>query len=815
MTRPPRTFPHILLPNHGQAEGYRSPPGGSPRPPARDRGVHASSLTQQLTQVEQGWQAAIRDPALAVGEQGRYVTVTTTSADAVQKLELPSVGIEVTSVQQEGQHLIATVFLPENHLGHFRERVEMFATEETTGGNPRYANLVTRIEGFSDADVRSALVGVTPEERDLPEAQWWEIWVRAGHAADLRSLAGRLQLTVSERTLTFPDREVLLLHADLADLQKIWDNSSTIAEIRLFRDTPGVYLRLQNDEQKEWNDEAIARLQAVDAEATSAVLVLDSGVNRDHPLLDPFIPANAWIAWDPTWTAADTGWNGHGTAMAGLALHGDFYDLLRSTTPRKLSFHLESARILPPSGYNRKELYGKIVQEAVTKMEAARPGQRRTICMAVTSQEDVFRGRPSSWSAALDQLAAGAERENGSPRLIVVSAGNNSPATADLITDYLGSADTAQVHNPAQAWNVLTVGAFTERTTVTDATYAGWTPVAPAGDLAPTSSTSVTWEAQWPLKPDVVFEGGNIITDGATQQLPHDDLRLITASDLLPTEQIRPFGDTSGAAALAARMAGDLMSAHPALRPETIRALIAHSARWTPAMEKRLAGRKRRDVGTLLKRYGYGVPSLERALHSLSNEVTLVIEQSIQPYDRDGKPHLMHLHELPWAALGAVPIGTQIEMQVTLSYFIEPNPSERSYVRRFRYASHGLRFAMKGPLESAESFKGRLLREESEEGDIQDPAHEHWFLGPSLRQQGSLHGDTWQGDISQLMACNVLAVYPVSGWWREKRSHYRKQAPYSLLVTLRVPDVTIDLYTPIAVSLGIPVPTPVEVVTEI
>ena len=162
MTRPPRTFPHILLPNHGQVEGYHGPPGGSPPPPARDRGVHALSLTQQLMQVDQGWQAATRDPALTVGEQGRYVTVTTTSADTVQKLELPSAGVEVTSVQQEGQHLIATVFLPENHLDHFRERVEKFATEETTGGNPRYASLITCIEGFSDADVRSALVGVTP-----------------------------------------------------------------------------------------------------------------------------------------------------------------------------------------------------------------------------------------------------------------------------------------------------------------------------------------------------------------------------------------------------------------------------------------------------------------------------------------------------------------------------------------------------------------------------------------------------------------------------------------------------------------------------
>ena len=43
---------------------------------------------------------------------------------------------------------------------------------------------------------------------------------------------------------------------------------------------------------------------------------------------------------------------------------------------------------------------------------------------------------------------------------------------------------------------------------------------------------------------------------------------------------------TSPATALASRMAARLISAYPDYWPETIRGLMVHSARWTPAMEQ-------------------------------------------------------------------------------------------------------------------------------------------------------------------------------------------------------------------------------------
>ena len=37
---------------------------------------------------------------------------------------------------------------------------------------------------------------------------------------------------------------------------------------------------------------------------------------------------------------------------------------------------------------------------------------------------------------------------------------------------------------------------------------AGWSALAPAGDLCPSSRTGLAWFAQWPVKPDVVLEVG-------------------------------------------------------------------------------------------------------------------------------------------------------------------------------------------------------------------------------------------------------------------------------------------------------------------
>ena len=54
-----------------------------------------------------------------------------------------------------------------------------------------------------------------------------------------------------------------------------------------------------------------------------------------------------------------------------------------------------------------------------------------------------------------------------------------------------------------------------------------------------------------------------------------------------------------------------------------------------------------------------------------------------------------------------------------------------------------------------------------------------WLLGEKLRTRGSIHCDWWRGTAADLAASEYIAVFPVTGWWRERpsRNCYNKQNP--------------------------------------
>ena len=70
----------------------------------------------------------------------------------------------------------------------------------------------------------------------------------------------------------------------------------------------------------------------------------------------------------------------------------------------------------------------------------------------------------------------------------------------------------------------------------------------------------------------------------------------------------------------------------------------------------------------------------------------------------------MHLHELPWPreALNDLGGGVPVRLRAILSCFIEPSPTRRGWKRRYRYASHELRFDLQQATETNDDFRKRL-----------------------------------------------------------------------------------------------------------
>jgi hypothetical protein len=118
-------------------------------------------------------------------------------------------------------------------------------------------------------------------------------------------------------------------------------------------------------------------------------------------------------------------------------------------------------KLLAPDGFDETapSSYGLVTKQAIFRAELGKAGRERVFCMAIT-QPEVYGPRPTSWSASLDVMAFGGdELEDLRQRLFCVSAGNLPDA---MSYDDLEGWDDYEVEDPGHAWNILTVGGFTD-----------------------------------------------------------------------------------------------------------------------------------------------------------------------------------------------------------------------------------------------------------------------------------------------------------------------------------------------------------------
>ena len=372
----------------------------------------------------------------------------------------------------------------------------------------------------------------------------------------------------------------------------------------------------------------------------------------------------------------------------------------------------------------------------------------------------------------------------------------------------------------------MTVGGFTEKIDIDPADgYAGWTPVAEAGDLSPYSRISTDWEhSSTPIKPELVFEAGNKALSPEQNELLSglDSLSLLTTNrDFITSSNLETFCATSAATAQAAGMAGTLLARFPNFWPETIRALMVHSAEWTPAMLKRLReAENKRQAMILARHFGYGVPSLQRALASTQNDLALIAEREFTPYkkltpkkyriaieEKDSSFKQIDYYDLPWPVKELERLSDkQVVLKITLSYFIEPSPNWDASIAPQRYQSYGLRYDLKRDEESESDFYKRINARERNEGEkVKAIPDEGWTFGSQSIAAGSLHCDVWKGMAAKLAARGKLAVFPVGGWWRDRVRQKRTDAKtrYSLVVSITSEEQNVSLYNEITNLISI------------
>lgn len=826
----PPDRPHIRIDAFLSKAAYTYPSRKQERKPLRDNyASHAAHLLKRLDAALGIIPPKSSDKRISLSgfSKGTIVEITTmvplTSRRQAVKLptnfEFPAQNLIILhSKRNDNRTESALFFIPDNARPYLQAKIEEYGTDPANGDRSDIQRFEA-IEEFNEFDVRSLFIGTV--DLSDPKKIWWEIWIRQNTnlADQIAQIASARGLDVHENRLFFPDTTILFLHTSSAALAEFaLCIPGAITEIRATTGTIEPFLKNTGSGVKpdDWVQE-LAKRVSPPAKNAPVVCTLDTGINSSHPLIAPGL-RGAW-SYDAAWGADDHApHGGHGTALTGLVLYGDLEPLVSDSRKVTLTHGAESMKLLPPKGFppTQPPSYGVVTQGAISLVESERPNVLRSFCIA-NSTSDNPPHRPSTWSGAIDQAIAGAmmvESEGKTSaakrpkRLIVIATGN---VIGGQMPDVM---PIQPLEDPSQSWNALTIGGFTRKEQAPPGNSGRQLrPLVSANNRSPYSRGTQSLPTDLtPIKPEVLFEAGNMLVDSSEYCGWHPSVSLLAPGSNVQTEPLVPFWATSAAAGMAGNFIGQLQSAHPIFWPETHRALTVDSARWPAPIRKQFIGTgahwktgSKAEKQSKLREYGYGVPDIERALFSAKNDATLIAESEIQPFTvgGDGKSGVfneLHFYNLPWPRGVLEQLENKVvTMKVTLSYFIEPNLSGKAATRPDTYRSYGLRFEMKKRGESDARFLSRIgASQEKRDSEVNDEAS-YWLLGSKGIQAGSLHCDLWRGTAIDLAGHDSIAIYPVGGWWKSHIGQKRMQdkARYSLVISISAPEQDVDLYSEI------------------
>lgn len=814
--------PHLFVKNVHTSQSFTTPQSGrgdDANLPSRQRDSHGNALLNSLSQIweEHSQEVTFRAEHSLPVKDGEYLTFKSAENNSLKIESLDSSGAVLLNVNTDKNtnQQIATVYIPENQKDKLSKKVENYLNGEQNG-KPHNQDLVERIETIKRTSVEN-LWSSAIESLPQLEPIWCEIWL-ATEGLNLETVIHNLKevctlfsVDILDSILKFPQRSILVVKANYTQLNELISSFGLIAEIRKTEELNSFWLSQNMTENNDWIDGA---LHLVDFTKTNNFIsILDTGINNGHRLIEPVLDEVNRLTVEPSWGVNDS--TGHGTSMAGVAMYGNLNAILENNQAIEIHHQIESLKILHPDYPNEQNKFPLITLDAVNRAIVNNPNNKRIFCMAVTTDFQVGFGKPSAYSSVLDNIIFG--EDNDDKKLFLVSAGN--VRGEENWKNYPESNLNLSIESPAQSWNAISIGAYTEKILPDVAT------VAKKFELSPHSTTSSSWDLNWPIKPEVVFEGGNLILLDNGDVEGHDDLEVLTTSRSSIRHYFTTINATSAATAFAAYFLAKLRDVYPNAWEETLRALMIHSASWSEEMiaQFQIDTDKVGDVLRLLKIVGYGIPNLQKAIECKSNYLTFISEQIIKPYKLEEgkiKTNEIHYYEFPWPKEILENLGeANVTLRVTLSYFIEPNPGERGYTTKYAYQSTALKFALINSGEDFDNFKIRTNKinqdtlkeslgiEKLNSGEYdKTTGTSRWALGADTVFKGSIHSNYWNGSAAEIASCNKLAIFPLaSGWWKElkKQNKFDSKLRYSLIVSIETPENTVDIYTPIATQVAI------------
>lgn len=474
------------------------------------------------------------------------------------------------------------------------------------------------------------------------------------------------------------------------------------------------------------------------AEDAARVCILDSGIATNHPLLAPAIAeSQSFIeGLDPF----DK--NGHGTAVASVALYGDLEACLEGNywNPEILLFN---AKILDDNAnYNIHS-----IESSITKAVEyfANAHNCKIFNLSIGNMNAPYDGTHIRGLAyILDKLARDLEV------LFIVSTGNFEGSNNLKLpknswkTEYPSYLlhETCTVIDPAPAINVLTVGSLAKHNATMKAQrYPEITDLCPANENQPSPFTRRGPSVKGAIKPELVAIGGNLASNMHLEQ-QHQPVKrglgvLTCNSNFIGNTLFSEFCGTSFAAPYITHLAGRLLINYPDASINLIRALLVNHANLLTEIENTFHEDLKATYKTENKRdvcrdiAGYGKIDENELFRSTENVVVLLLEDEIE-----NDTH--HFIELPLPPEFLRTQRASREIRVTLAYCPVVKTTRQEYI------ATKISFLLVSD-DSLESVQNHFNRATKEGFDTRnDDAKGNRDISSELRSKGTVQSSTWR-----------------------------------------------------------------------
>ena len=593
--------------------------------PTRESGTHGARLTRELGTAIAVQQAARRpefvDPSL-------ILTVQMTGA--LQENEWERMGLRVLSSDSERTLVL---FASAVEVQEVQRRIAAYSAGTAVNrANPQYAGLVANIETITNVrphdrigkSLRQAGFA-TPDDfvRDQEYVLDIELW-----DIGLRGLRERKLNEVRMLIHNLGGVELCRYLGPSISMLRLRGSGQLVQAVLEVVEIASVDLPPQAD--SDTSDLVAIELADLpellpDAEESPLIGVIDSGISA-HPLLQGAVVAQ--IGVPENLGTADL-W-GHGTAVAGIALFGDFRNQFASGALAR-SARLCVAKVTNDRGdFDDYTLVPAQMREAIQRLQ--REQGCRIFVSALADRHSVYAGgKVGAWAATLDELARELDV------LIIVAVGNRTPrlgpAVEEGVTAYPGYLlePANRLFEPAGAVNVLTVGSLSHGPGL-DGVLAGDLNTRPITQrLEPSPFTRVGPGLGGALKPDLVEVGGTLVFDAVTRTLKSGQqlasAGVVTLNHRYLERLMTSKSGTSFAAPLVAHTAAQILKLMPQASANLVRALLAGSAQIPDETLQRLVLEGPDSIDHVC---GHGRPDLMRAGYSDDSRVVLYAQDALQ-----------------------------------------------------------------------------------------------------------------------------------------------------------------------------------------